>query len=255
MIRKAIEPLTRRVLDLVFPRLCPGCEEPLDRLDQPQLCEACQRRLYPLEAPFCPVCGEKFHGLPDPNRPCSNCTGRPLSFDFARCSFHAHGLLRDLIHQLKYQRALHLAPLLAHYLGTNLQDSRIGDGKPWTLVPVPLHPRRQRKRRFNQSAELAQLLAKLRGWPFSDALRRTRAATPQADLDRKERLENLRGAFALHPSAQTRERLVGARVLLVDDVLTTGSTAHECAKVLKDDGSVAIVAVIAVARAGNPPLR
>lgn len=255
MIRTAIEPLTRRVLDLVFPRLCPGCEEPLARLDQPQLCEDCQRRLYPLEAPFCPVCGEHFHGLFDCTRPCSNCAGRRLAFDFARSAFHAHGLLRDLIHRLKYQRALHLAPLLAHCLAASLQDPRIGDGTPWTLVPVPLHPRRQRKRRFNQSAELACLMAQPRGWPWIDALRRTRAAPPQADLDRNERLENLRGAFALRPSAQIREQLAGARVLLVDDVLTTGSTAHECAKVLKDDASVAIVAVIAVARAGNPPLR
>lgn len=249
-----LRPVARRLLDLIFPRLCPGCETPLAHRAQPQLCASCQGKLHPLTAPFCPVCGEKFHGISDPNRPCANCANRKLSFDFARSHYHAHGLLRDLIHRLKYQRALHLAPLLAHLLGDNLQDPRVNDGQPWLLVPVPLHPRRQRKRRFNQAAELSQLLAQHRGWPWLEALRRTRAAAPQADLDRQERLRNLRGAFALHPSPRVREHLTGARVLLVDDVFTTGSTAHECAKVLKDDASVAIVAVIAVARAGNPAL-
>lgn len=254
MTRSAFEPLAHQLLDLVFPRLCPGCQDPLPGRAQPQLCPPCQRRLFPLAAPFCPVCGEKFHGIPDASRPCSNCAGRAVSFDFARSHFHAHGLLRDLIHRLKYQSALHLAPLLAHFLGANLQDPRIGDGAPWILVPVPLHPRRQRKRRFNQAAELAHLLSAQCGWPCLDALRRTRASSPQADLDRQERLENLRGAFALHPSPRMHEPLAGSRVLLIDDVFTTGSTAHECAKVLKEDANVTIVAVIAVARAGNPAL-
>lgn len=254
MIPHALDPLARRLLDLVFPRVCPGCQEPLMDPHQPQLCLGCQGRLFRLEAPFCPVCGEKFHGILDPKRPCSNCAERSLSFDFARSSYHAHGLLRDLIHRLKYQGAIHLTPLLAHLLAPNLQDPRISDGAPWILVPVPLHPRRERKRRFNQSAELAHLLSDRCGWPWLEALLRTRASTPQADLDRHERLQNLRGAFAVHPSPHVRERLIESRVLLVDDVLTTGSTAHECAKVLKDDANVAIVAVIAVARAGNPAL-
>jgi len=247
-----IEPLGHLFLDLVFPRLCPGCGHALGHRHQPQLCASCASQLHRLEPPFCAACGEKFHGLTMPGQRCANCHGRDLAFDFARSSFYAQGLLRDLVHRLKYQRALHLAPLLAHLLEQNLEDPRIQARNDWVLVPVALHARRERARRFNQAAELAQLTAACRGWASCDALCRSRPSIPQADLDREDRLRNLRGAFALRNSAWIRRQLDEAPVLLVDDVLTTGATAHECAKVLKENANVSKVVVVSVARAGNP---
>ena len=113
------------------------------------------------------------------------------------------------------------------------------------MVPVPLHARKQRERRFNQSVELARTLAKLTGLPWREALRRTRYTKSQAGLDRDDRLQNLHGAFAI--SRRAAKRLAGRDVLLIDDVLTTGATAHECALTLKQHG-IRRVAVLTAAR-------
>ncbi|MEO0444557.1 MAG: ComF family protein [Verrucomicrobiota bacterium] len=242
------------ILDLVYPRLCPGCDAPLPHREQPQLCASCEDRLHPLTPPFCPICGEKFHAKEIiKGRPCRNCDGRNLAFDFAIAPYHAHDLLRDLIHQLKYQKARHLLPLLSHLAGTIRTDPRIRAESAWTVVPVPLHPSRQRRRGFNQATEIGKRLAQTSGWRFLDALKRTRAVKPQADLDRADRLLNVRGAFSLS-SEDMASLLQNTPILLVDDVLTTGSTAHECAKVLKDGSSVSKVAVVTLSRGGRPGL-
>lgn len=133
---------------------------------------------------------------------------------------------------------------LARLMVPALRDERLS-GSAWILVPVPLHPRKKRERRYNQSAELARTLARLTGGVWCDALRRIRYTESQAGLDRDGRLKNLRGAFAVSP--RSVKRLAGRNVLLIDDVLTTGATAHECAMTLKGCG-VEKVAVLTVAR-------
>jgi ComF family protein len=125
-----------------------------------------------------------------------------------------------------------------------LADARLA-GADWLMVPVPLHPRKLRERRFNQSAELARTLTRLSGTPFHEALRRTRYTSSQAGLDREDRLKNLRGAFAVRPRAGPH--VEGRNILLVDDVFTTGATAHECALTLRKHGA-ARVAVLTAAR-------
>jgi competence protein ComFC len=243
-----------RLMDLLYPRLCPGCEDPLAADLFPALCEPCRFRLHPLEAPFCEVCGEKFHGVLHGAVNCWNCRGRTLAFDFARSGYHAHELVRDLIHRLKYGREIALSRLLGQLLLRNWEDRRIERHRDWILVPVPLHPGRERQRQFNQSDELCRVVAAETGLQRLPALRRIRATTAQASLDQESRLENLKGAFALARHPRVREAIDGKRILLIDDVFTTGATTHECAKVLKAQGNASMVAVITVARAGTPPL-
>jgi ComF family protein len=133
---------------------------------------------------------------------------------------------------------------LARLMVPGLEDVRLA-GAPWLLVPVPLHPRKKRERRYNQSAELARTLARLTGLRWCDALRRIRYTDSQAGLDREGRLKNLKGAFVVN--ARATERITGREILLIDDVLTTGATAHECARTLCHAGA-ARVAVLTVAR-------
>ncbi|MBU6301938.1 MAG: ComF family protein [Verrucomicrobia bacterium] len=243
-----------RLADLLYPRLCPGCGDPLSAEAFPALCEPCRFRLHPLEAPFCEICGEKFHGLAQGPMSCWNCRGRALAFDFARSGYHAHELVRELIHRLKYGREIALSRLLGQLLLRNWEDRRVERHRDWILVPVPLHPRRERERQFNQSDELCRVVSAETGLPRLPALRRVRATTAQASLDQESRLENLKDAFVLVRQPEVLERIEGKRILLVDDVFTTGATTHECAKVLKAQGKASMVAVITVARAGTPPL-
>lgn len=243
-----------RVVDLVYPYLCPGCGDPLAKDRFPALCEPCSYRLHPLDPPFCEVCGEKFHGVLHGAVNCWNCRGRALAFDFARSGYHAHELLRELIHRMKYGREIALSRVLGQLLLRNWEDRRIERHRNWILVPVPLHQQKERIRQFNQAEELCRVAAAETGLETITALRRMRDTPSQARLDQEQRLENLKDAFALVKKPQILEKIAGARILLVDDVFTTGATTHECANVLKAAGKASMVAVITVARAGTPPL-
>ncbi len=175
---------------------------------------------------------------------------RPV-FDFARSAYVAEDLVRELVHTFKYGRQIYLSPLLADLLAHSLEDRRFSLETDWLMVPVPLHPARKRERHFNQAEELCRMLAKTRGLRMCCALRRKRYTPAQARLEREERLANLVGAFALSRLRWRRRAVCGANILLVDDVLTTGSTANECAKVLKRDGGASKVAVVTIARAST----
>jgi competence protein ComFC len=245
------------VLDLVFPRSCRGCELPLNE-NAPReglggwLCQACIDNLDRIQEPYCDRCGEPFAGPMTRAFLCSNCDGRRLAFDFAVSGFKAHGPMRELIHQFKYGKDISLRAVLGSALQMSLQDPRLAESdlSQWLLVPVPLHYFRQVKRGFNQSWELCRMLQKTTGIPAASILRRTRQTSTQARLHRQQRLENLRGVFALKRSLpwSTPADLKGKKILLVDDVLTTGATAHECAKVLKREAGAEKVVVITAAR-------
>lgn len=218
------------------------------------LCPECVEQLSPVRAPFCSVCGESYDGAIDRAFACPNCEDRRLAFDFAISAYKSEGPLKELIHRFKYGRDLSLRGALADALLPALDDPRLAaeDLSGWLLVPVPLHWTRRALRGFNQSWELCQQLSRRTGIAAVQALRRARRTPRQARLSRSQRLENMRGVFSLAlpgPASLLRgNRLRDARVLLVDDVLTTGATAHECARVLRERGGAQKVVVITAAR-------
>lgn len=241
-------------LDLVYTRRCTGCEEGLPPGPRPDearwLCDTCLKGLSRIEPPFCEVCAEPYDGAMSGVFRCGNCSGLKLYFDFAVTGYHADGVVRELIHQFKYQHALHLRGVLGCLLARTLGDARLAgvSANEWALVAVPLHHARQREREYNQSLELCRQLAGQARLPVVDALSRVRPTPTQASLTRRQRIENLRNVFTLRPSVKRRNSLKGKSVLLVDDVLTTGSTTSECARVLRRDGEAEKVVVITVAR-------
>jgi competence protein ComFC len=246
-------------LNLVYPRTCRACQAGLTAFEQPSgltdwLCTPCLEELTAIEPPYCSVCGEAFAGAMERAFKCSNCDGRRMAFDFAISGFKAAGPLRELVHHFKYSGDLTLRGVLAEALIRTLSEPRLApeDLSAWVLVPVPLHWLREMRRGFNQSWELCRELSARTGIPTAQIIRRKRLTSTQARLNRHERLENLRGVFALRRSfplsGWRRLDIRGKKVLLVDDVLTTGATAHECAKVLKREAGAEKVVVITAAR-------
>lgn len=172
---------------------------------------------------------------------CANCAHRKLHFDAAVSAFRSRGIVRHVILDFKYGRRMHLRHLVASWLFVALKDDRLRQRDFDLIVPVPLHPARQRERGFNQAALLAELLSCKISIPARPVLERVRYTTTQTAFDRAERMENLHGAFRLRKNADVQQ----LRVLLVDDVLTTGSTLSECARVLKKAGAASVYAVTA----------
>src|SRR5438034_8601295 len=159
----------------------------------------------------------------------------------SRVRIPRRGIVRQIIHEFKYGRQIHLRHLVARWLNCALDDERLRQSHFDVIVPVPLHPTRQRERGFNQAGLLAELLSAQTSIPCKPLLERTRYTTTQTALDRSERMENLHNAFRLRKNANVRS----LRVLLVDDVLTTGSTLNECARILKRGGAFSVHAVTA----------
>lgn len=221
-----------RALDLLYPPLCAVCRVTLS--DGRSLCDTCDADLPRLLEPFCQSCGESFDGQIEGPFACPNCKHLKFSFSFARPATSRDERTLDMIHRLKYGREIHLAKDLGRLTAESFSDVRLApalDGK-WPLVPVPLHRKRFQHRHFNQAEEISRELSHHTGLPVLHALRRTRATGHQTALTRSQRLENLRGAFAITPGGRRNIEESTAGVVLVDDVLTTGSTVDECAKTL-----------------------
>ena len=240
--------------DLAYPPTCPACFRPA-RLDGPEeiLCDGCTEELREIRPPFCRQCCEPFFGELDSEFRCTNCRDRALAFEFAVSRYRSLGPTREIVHRLKYLRQrwlrLPLGRMAAQALG---KDERIGDLEDVFLIPVPVHPRRRRERGFNQAAEIAHVAGQILEVPVIDCLVRHHPTSPQAHLGRKERLENLKGAFGFTRSRH-RERhlraLDGRTAILVDDVLTTGATAHHAALAIAEAAAPSRILVVAATRA------
>jgi competence protein ComFC len=228
-------------LALLYPPHCAACHA--DTAAGVHLCAECARRVRRIEAPFCARCSEPFDGAIARTFTCSNCADRRLHFDAAVSGYLSRGVVREFIHRFKYERHYYLRHQLADWLAAVLEDERIRECRADFLVPVPLHAARFREREFNQAEVLARLLSARSGIPLLPCLQRTRYTTTQTRLDRQERMENLRGAFTVRQNSIVR----GSHLILVDDVLTTGSTVDECARVLRQSGAASI-RVVTVAR-------
>ena len=230
--------LGSRLLDLIYPSSCHHCGCALTRGDA--LCAACRDAVPDLEEPFCDKCGEMFDGAIDGAFECANCRGQTFHFEFARPGVPRSEGAMNLIHDFKYSRRLHLARECARMARRAFDDPRLQEplNARWPLVPVPLHRRRLRWRQFNQAREVAVPLGRELGLPVQDWLKRIRPTTTQTRLSRRQRQQNLRGAFE---AARELEGIEG--VILVDDVFTTGSTVNECSRVLCRAGVQKVVVV------------
>lgn len=229
------------LLSLFYPPHCAACGASTPA--GTHLCLGCAGEVSRIEPPFCQVCSQPFAGAITGPFTCANCCDRRFHFDCAVARFRSRGVVRDFIHRFKYDREFFLRHPLAEWAAEGLRDERIAAQPFDFLVPVPLHSARQREREFNQAEAIAELLAKRTGVEVYRALKRVRYTTTQTRLDRHERMENLRDAFRVrHP-----DRVHQRHLLLVDDVFTTGSTADECARVLRAAGAASVRA-LAVAR-------
>ncbi|NWK56146.1 ComF family protein [Verrucomicrobiaceae bacterium N1E253] len=235
--------IVSRLFDFIYPATCHLCETGLSH--GRHLCSGCAHALPVIEPPFCQQCGEMYDGQIDGPFTCPNCHKQDYHFSFARASLQSEGSARELIHAFKYQRQVHLAPDLAKLAQRALEDARFSNyPDSGIIVPVPLFWRRQQKRGFNQSEQIAIHLAKQTGIPTLNALKRTRNTATQTRFSRTKRLQNLKGAFS--PRSRYLKELSNRRIILLDDVFTTGSTANECARTLSKHGAsdIAILTVL-----------
>jgi ComF family protein len=239
--------LADSLLNLLYPDSCFVCEAAVARHQDCGICDACWEKALALriDPPVCPACGLPFEGFdPGDAHLCSDCISNPPPFSGARSFGYYEGELSRTVQEFKFHGRRNLAALLGPLLAGVLV-STWGRDQIDLLCPVPLHPKRKRERGFNQSELLANSASQLLAIPLArDLLRRTRHTPPQVGLTDPERMHNVRGAFR----CPRPELVAGRRVLLVDDVMTTGATLGSAARELLNAGALRVGAVT-VARA------
>lgn len=232
----------------IYPNVCQFCNERRATAAESYICSNC--RDHPdavryVEQPMCDKCGLGYQGAITTKFVCANCKDMDLQFFQARAVADFSGLVKEVIHRFKYQRNEWFEPYLAELL-IGGASAEIQAAKVNLIVPIPLHRRKQHERGFNQSERLARRLSIATKIPFATPLRRVKRTENQALLDRAGRIDNVKNAFAYVADAPLPP---SSRVLLVDDVLTTGSTASACARELMKNGAEE-VRVWTVARGG-----
>jgi ComF family protein len=224
----------RRILHAVLPAHCHTCGRALDEDPVPFFCHTCWATIMPIAGPCCPRCGRPFRSgvalSHSPRHLCGACRVYLPSFTRAWSFYRLEPPLQDAIHLFKYHRKVSLASALGKLMEAACPSLPEID----VIIPVPLHSKRLREREFNQSLLLADRLGRVLRRPVSwTTLLRVRMTVPQTELRRAGRLTNLRRAFSVSNPAE----VAGKRILLVDDVLTTGTTVNECAKALRKAGT------------------
>ena len=227
-------------LDMLLPPHCIGCGA--QTADQGRLCAACWREVEFITPPVCAQCGLPFAYDLGRETLCAACIAAPPAFDMARAPLRYDDASRPLLLTFKHgDRTEHAEPF-AKWLH-QAEDGMLAAAD--LVVPVPLHRWRLALRRYNQSALLAGAVAKMSGRRFEPALLRRSRHTPSQSGNRSARARNVQGAFAVDTAL--KPVVAGARIVLVDDVLTTGATAEACARVLRRAGA-AHVGVLTLAR-------
>ena len=225
LCRQAWQHTARAALDIALPTLCVACREPVAG---DGVCAACWAKLSFIEPPYCARLGVPFVYDPGPGILSMQAIADPPAYHRARAALRYDDVARTLVHALKYHDRTDLAPVMGRWMARAgrelLKEADL-------LVPVPLHWRRGFSRRFNQSGALAREIQRNSGVTVSrDALHRVRPTEHQIGLSRKERAANVQGAFKVAP--ERRAEIQGRRVILIDDVLTSGATVDACARAL-----------------------
>jgi ComF family protein len=242
-VAQRLKPWLEAGLAYLYPPVCQLCGEQRAKLDDGLVCSKCWSHVRFIRPPFCDRCGLPFEGEITTKFECANCREMELHFSSARSAVVAGGVVLEAIHRYKYQQAMWFEAFLADLFLPEAVPA-LRDQKWDCLVPVPLHPTKKREREFNQAERLAAHLSRAAKIPLNtSALRRVLFTSTQTRLTRQQRADNVRRAFALSDGA----RLDDQRVIVVDDVLTTGATTSACARVLREAGA-AEVCVWTVAR-------
>jgi ComF family protein len=232
-IGDAVRATLRPLLNVALPPLCPSCREPVR--DAGALCPACWSKLNFIARPYCERLGIPFAYDPGPGILSMQAIADPPAYARARAAVRFDAVARDLVHALKYGDRLDLAPTLGGWMASAGREL-LADAD--ALVPVPLHWRRLWARRFNQSAALSRAISAAARVPVCTALKRVRATPQQVGLSRSERAENMQGAFRV--PADAKAEVVGRRLVVIDDVLTSGATVDACARALLRAGAGAV---------------
>jgi ComF family protein len=222
--------MRRILLNFLFPSVCPVCNSPSDSHIHNPICVNCWKRLERYEGPACTICG--LPTVSEYTRTCGECLSEKPPFEKMEYFGIYEGPLKESIHLFKFNNVKRLAKPLAQLLHS------IIDADYDAVIPVPLHINKLREREFNQTALLGLYLARHIDKPLMlDALIKTRETSLQTDVTGKERRANLKGAFS------ASQKIKGLRLLLVDDVITTGATIKECAFTLRKAGAASVDAV------------
>lgn len=230
-VRTSLSFLGRSALAVLFPAGCLVCHVRLQR--DAALCPACWSRLHLIERPFCDVLGTPFASAEIDGTVSPAAIASPPAFARSRSAVLLDDVARQLVHGLKYRDRADLALPMARWM-VRASDGLL-EGTD-AVVPVPLHRWRLLSRRYNQSAELARAVARLSGRPFmSGVLVRRKRTRQQVGLGERARQENVRGAFAVPQIAKSE--ILGKRIVLIDDVYTTGATVNAAAKALLRAGA------------------
>ncbi len=237
------------LVDVLFPPACLSCGGIPEIAPDDVFCSRCRDELVFLDGSLCTVCGLPFPDSPAPDHLCANCIEKAPPYSIARSVFSYEGKILEAIHQFKYALNLAvgqaLAGWMAKYPFRGLHPETFD-----LLIPVPLHIKRLRQRGFNQALILAKGLSGAYDVDINfRCLSRRRETLTQTGLTRNQRQENVRGAFAL----KSEKDVAGKRILLIDDVLTTGATIGECARLLLKAGA-ADVGAVTLARVADKPM-
>lgn len=232
-----------RVLDWIgvalgffYPERCQVCGAAPAAAAEGLVCSSCRKRVKFLLPPYCARCGLPFEGNVTATFECTNCRETHFHFESARSAVAARGVALEIIHRYKYRRALWFEPFLAGLLIHQAGPALRREQWDW-IVPVPLHPVKEREREFNQAARLATRLGRATGIPVhARLLKRVLPTHTQTRLSRSERAANVRGAFVLRGAPSP----AGKRIVLLDDVFTTGATTNACARALRRGGADAV---------------
>ena len=223
-------------LGLIYPEICQLCKTASAPAADGFVCAQCWSQVRFIRPPFCDRCGLPFAGDLTTKFVCTNCHELDLHFTSARSAVVAKTVVLEVIHRFKYSRALWFEPFLTDLLLREAVPA-LRDGNWDGIVPVPLHPLKQREREFNQAELLAQPLGAALNVPVeTNLLRRITPTLTQTKLTREQRAQNMGGAFAVRAD----RRLDGRRLILLDDVFTTGATTNAGAKALRAAGAAAV---------------
>lgn len=233
-----ITKLYQGIINLVYPLTCGGCECYVSPFSDNFLCEPCQTRIKHIQPPFCPTCAKP---LPSGDNqtlpalaPCRECRQDRHYYEQVWSACVYEGVIRQCLKEIKYRSNPRLLPHLSEIM-INFAIAHIPIRDFQVVTSVPIHVRKQFSRGFNQSQILGKKLAAFFHLPWQPLLARQRLTLPQNQLSRRQREQNVKNVFAAKS-----KNMRGKKILLIDDIFTTGSTVNECSRVLKQAGAAQV---------------